>query len=163
MAEMHETKNDLLDQSIKFVRMQSGDDLVTELVHIKNETEEYYQLINPLKIVYMLSQRSGSISLSLVEWIFPRICEGQEFQIYPSDIVTVAQCTTDLIDYYYEALYKFSQSRDNVDFGKVPEKQKKAAKEERVEFEDIELPTDEEVEYIKKVLDDLAKTKRVLH
>lgn len=155
-------KDDLSDQAIKFVRMQSGEDLITELIHVKNEKDDYYQFINPLKIIYMLGQKNGSVSLSLVEWIFPRICETQEFQVYPSDVVTMGQCTNELTDYYYEALFKFAQSKDEIDLHKIMESKTKKI-HVKTEESDDNNPTDEEVEYIKKVLDDLTKTKRILH
>lgn len=156
---MHQPVDDV--PNVRFVRMNTGEDLITELVKVQHNEEEYYQFINPLKIVYIAGDRPGSLMLSLVEWVFPKICAMQEFQIYADDVITIAEPTEQLTDYYYEAILKFSQDeyRINMDDDFTPKR-----KSSRGESEDsFSEPSEEELEYIKKVLNDIKNGKRSLH
>lgn len=98
--------------------------------------------------------------LSFIEWVFPRISPFQEFPIYPSDIITIAECSEDITDYYFEALYKFSQVEYDIGIDKVKSKQSKPEKDL---FEDNREITEEEVEYIKKYFEEISNGKRKLH
>jgi hypothetical protein len=143
------------DPTIKFVRLSTGEDLISEVVEVKDDKEEYYLLVNPLKIVYVTGEKKGSIMLSFIEWVFPKITEKQQFKIYPSDVITMAEASTKIEDYYFEALIKLEKyvhntEDDGIDFDTQTEKEPE--------------PTEEEIEYIKTLLEDMSNnTKRKPH
>lgn len=145
------------DPTIRFVRLSTGEDLVTEIVEIKDDKEEYFLFVNPLKIVYVTGERKGSIMLSFIEWVFPKICAKQQFKIYPNDIIAMSEVTDKMEDYYYETIVKLDKyitaEDDGIDFGN--------------DFESSEEPrseiTEEEIEYLNKIIDDLKDVKRKLN
>lgn len=140
---------------IRFVRMKTGDDLLTELVQMKVNDQDCYLFVNPLKIVYVDGDKPGSLLLSLIEWVFPRISPKQQFQIYPEDVITVAEIGNEVTDYYFEALHKLDKS--SVSRGEI------VTSHTDIGTEDNSPPTDEEIEYLKKIIDDLKNGKRILH
>lgn len=144
------------EPSVRFVRMSTGEDLVTEIVEVKDDKEEYYLFVNPLKIMYVTSENSGSIMLSFIEWVFPKICAKQQFKIYPSDVITLTEVTDKMEDYYYETIIKLdkylSEENDGIELGNKSSKE--GLKEEI---------TEEEIEYLNKVIQDLKDVKGKLH
>lgn len=159
---MHQSIDDT-SPNVRFVRLNTGEDLVTELIKVQHNEQEYYQFVNPLKVLYLTGKNPGSLMLSFIEWVFPKIVPKQEFQVFPDDIVTIGECSEELIDYYFEALYKFSQSQDKVGIGSKFSKEE--SYDESNDYDDLTeiQPTEEELEYIKKVLDDLKNGKGKLH
>jgi len=105
-----------LEESIKFIRLSNGEDIISQLVEVRKEEEDsYYILINPLKIVYMTGSRPGILSISLMQWVFHRVCSEQEFTIYPSDVITIAKPTDSLAEYYQGSLEHFEEMRDKLE------------------------------------------------
>lgn len=139
---------------IRFVRMKTGDDLITEIVEMKVNDQDCYLFVNPLKIIYIPGDKPGSLSLSLIEWVFFRISPKQQFQVYPEDVVTVTEIGDEITDYYFEALHKLETATIT--------KKEIVTSHEDVE-ESNEPPSEEEIEYIKKIIDDLKNGKRTLH
>ena len=140
---------------VKFARLSTGEDIVSEIIEYKDNTEEYYTLINPLKIVYVPDDKDGSLYVSLMEWVFPKICSEQKFKIYPSDVITLATVSESMEDYYYEALIRIENLK----------KEKKQPKKSDyfVEEETRQDITDEELELINKIMEGLNKPNRKLH
>lgn len=137
------------DPIIKFVRLTTGEDLITEVVEIKDDKEEYYLLVNPLKIVYLTNDKKGSIMLSFIEWVFPKICDKQQFKIYPNNIVVISQASSKIEDYYYESIIKLenfvhNSKDDGIDFGDALDSEKEPE------------PTEEEIEYINNILEKMC-------
>lgn len=89
---------------VKFIRMQSGEDLIAEVseVHVDNE-ENYYIFDNPMKVIYT-STKEGYLSVSLMQWVFHHICEDQSFIIYMSDVITTSTPTESMIEYYWSTV-----------------------------------------------------------
>ena len=71
----------------KFVRLQNGDDIIAEVVEMEDENGVVFALFNPLKVIYMPSETTGYLSIAFMPWVFPRICEQQEFIIHAEDVL----------------------------------------------------------------------------
>ena len=144
-----------LEESIKFIRLSNGEDLISQLVEVRKEEEDsYYILINPLKIVYMSGNKPGILSISLMQWVFHRVCSDQEFTIYPSDVLTMAKPTDSLVEYYQDSLEHFDEVKE-----KLKKNTEFSASEEGV-FEDVD--DDKLLEELKEVLTNTS-SKRILH
>jgi len=152
---MHQPIDD--GPTIKFIRMNTGEDIIAQIVKPDQDDEEYYVLINPLKILYTMSETQG-ISIALMQWIFPRICDSQEFPVYSNDIITMCSPSKQMQTYYWNVLNKF----DDMGLVLAPTNRKYQEEEEEYEYDDIE-PTEEELEYINKMLEDVKNGKRKLH
>lgn len=142
-----------LEESIKFVRLSSGEDLISQIIEIRKEDEDaYYILINPLKIVYMAGTKPGILSISLMQWVFHRVCSDQEFTLYPSDVITMGKPTDSLVEYYQDSLDHFEE---------VKEKLKKNT-EFTSSSEDVYKDVEDLIDDLKEVIDNKAP-KRILH
>lgn len=145
------------ESSIRFIRMNSGEDLVTEILYVKTEeSDEYYIFINPLKIVYSLSDKPGFVSISLLQWVLPEICDKQQFTVYPNDITTLSPVSEEMEIYYWETLMRLQSSLDD----RVSKKKK--PKDSIDEMLDYDV-SDEDIGYVKDMLDDIKNNKRKLH
>jgi hypothetical protein len=143
-----------LEESIKFIRLSNGEDLISQLIEIRKEEEDsYYILINPLKIVYMTGNKPGILSISLMQWVFHRVCSDQEFTIYPSDVLTMAKPTDSLMEYYQDSLYHFDE---------VKEKLKKNTEFSSTEEVYKDVAVDDLLDELKEVLTNTS-SKRILH
>lgn len=144
-----------LEESIKFIRLSNGEDLISQIIEIRKEDEDaYYILIDPLKIVYMTGNKPGILSISLMQWVFHRVCSDQEFTLYPSDVITIGKPTDSLIEYYQDSLEHFED---------VKEKLKKNT-EFTSSSEDVykDVAVDDILDELKEVLDNTS-SKRILH
>ena len=143
-----------LEESIKFIRLSNGEDLISQLVEVRKEEEDsYYILINPLKIVYMSGNKPGILSISLMQWVFHRVCSDQEFTIYPSDVLTMAKPTDSLMEYYQDSLDHFDE---------VKEKLKKNTEFSSSEEVYKDVAVDDLLDELKEVLTNTS-SKRILH
>jgi hypothetical protein len=143
-----------LEESVKFIRLSNGEDLISQVVEIRKEEEDsYYILINPLKIVYMTGSRPSILSISLMQWVFHRVCSEQEFTIYPSDVITIAKPTDSLVEYYQGSLEHFEEMRDKL------EKSTEFSSEEET-FKDIS--ENDLLDELKEMLTNTS-SKRILH
>lgn len=125
-----------LEQSVKFIRMSTGEDLVSEVVEVKEDKEHnYYVLVNPLKILYMSGTTNPNVvSITLMQWVFHKVCDRQEFTIYPNDVITMADANESLIEYYHDSIEHFEKLKEK-NRAKVEEKEaeKEASLEEIME------------------------------
>lgn len=149
------TQPEPISSSVKFIRLNTGEDLASEVVYYKTNDDEYYVLLNPLKIVYSVSQsRPGYLSLSLLQWVLPEICSKQEFTIYPNDILTMSDASDEMDNYYWESLTKLTYLEQ--------EKSSKKAMEDIDDMFDVEVD-DTELSYVKEMLEEIKNGKRKLH
>lgn len=153
---MHQPIDEDTNQNpmVKFIRMNTGEDIIAEIVKCSEDNEDAYILVNPLKVLYTISETKG-VSIALMQWVFPRICDKQEFTIYSNDIITMCSPSKQMSIYYWNVLTKFTDikigSSSDID-----------GYEDEDEYEDID-PTEEELEYINKMLDEIKSGKRKLH
>lgn len=88
----------------KFVRLQNGDDIIAEVVEMEDENGVVFALFNPLKVIYMPSETTGYLSIAFMPWVFPRICEQQEFIIHAEDVLLMNDVAANMNDYYWDNL-----------------------------------------------------------
>jgi len=138
-----------MDNPVKFVRLNTGEDIITEVIFVR-DGEDHYLFVNPLKIVYNLGVKPDSLLVAFSPWIFSSLCAKQEFPIFPSDVITIADPSEDVIDCYWEFIEKMDKA-----------KKRTAAKEQEAYIEN-EI-TEEEEEFLRNVLDTIGKEKRKLH
>lgn len=145
-----------LEQAVKFVRMNTGEDLITQITEVRmDDSSNYYVLTNPMKLLYVTGgqTRPGMFSVNLMQWVFHRICEDQDFTIYPDDIVTIGNPTEDMIGYYWECVESFYAKREenkkNTQYGD--------------DFEDVNSD-EESLEMLQELLQGITKpVKGTLH
>ena len=136
------SKSDL--PSAKFLRLQNGDDLISEVVELGDDDNVYYLLINPLKVVYMESENIGYVQIAFMPWVFPKICDVQEFTLHLDDILFITEISSKMNEHYWENVESFIAYKET---GKLPSK---------------EEPETHDEEIIKEILDGLA-SKRTFH
>lgn len=134
---------------VKFVRMVTGEDVLTEY-EIKNNSTCFQ---NPLKVIYGLTPKQDGMIISLAQWVFDTICDKQTFEIKDDAILIVAEPTKEMTDYYWEAIDKNA--------GKKRKMQPVSNKQmQDDEFEEI---SEEEIEMIRTALEGAKEFKRKLH
>jgi hypothetical protein len=145
---------------IKFVRMITGEDVLTEYV-VKNlnygnnsgQFKDFIYFQNPLKVIYGLTPKQDGMIISLAQWVFDTICEEQMFSIRDSDILIIAEPTKEMTEYYWEAIDKNAGKKR-----KIQSVSQKDLQED--EFEEI---SEEEIEMIRTALETAKDFKRKLH
>ena len=128
----------------KFLRLTNGDDIIAETIEMEDDKGIFYMLHNPLKVVYMQLQNPGYLSVSFIPWVFPRICDNQEFTIHASDVLLMSNVSEKMNEYYWDNLDTLIQRIDET------------PSEPQQEQEDQE-------EKILDMLKELTETKRTFH
>jgi len=140
------------ESTVKFVRLSTGEDVIAEVNYFESDKEAYYVLNNPLKIVYMTGSKPGILSISLMQWVFWRISDTQTFTIYPEDVLTVANTTNSMEEYYWSSVDHFNEFKEKFD--------------KQTEFDGyLEESEEDQNEMIKTIVDALKNSdpKRKLH
>ena len=107
-----------VEASVKFIRLNNGEDLVAYAYHVPADDVEagHYILNDPLKIMYITNNATSAsrayMSISLMQWVFAKITDKQEFKILERDILTTSEPTKSLIDFYYETNEHFAELRE---------------------------------------------------
>jgi hypothetical protein len=104
----------MLENSVKFVRLNTGEDLVSEVSEVENDDNRYYVLHNPMKIIYQMNMKGGGLTISLMQWVFARICDDQDFIVYCNDVVTMNKPTDSLENYYWETVEHFDTVKESL-------------------------------------------------
>lgn len=94
-------------EEITFFRLVTGEDLIASSIKVKKDgfDDDHYILTNPLKVIYITNPQSKmKLNISLMQWIFERISDSQEFKIYKTDIITTAIPSISLSEYYNDAV-----------------------------------------------------------
>lgn len=86
---------------VKFVRLTNGDDIVAEVVETEDDKGVLYMVINPMKVIYVQSEHQGYLTVSFIPWVFPKICDHQEFTIHAEDVLLVSNVSEKMNDYYW--------------------------------------------------------------
>lgn len=152
-----------LEQSVKFVRMTTGEDLISQITEVKSndDSENYYILTNPMKLTYSVggANKPGMFAINLMQWVFNRICEDQDFTIYPTDILTIGNPTDDMIEYYWDCVDNFLEMKEK---NKKNTEYVKPSDEEE-EFDEY-IDDNESLELLKDLLEGINKpVKGTLH
>lgn len=134
-----------IEESVKFVRLNTGEDLITQLLEVVQDESHYFTLINPMKVLYTGST-SGYMTVGLMQWVFNRICKEQSFDISSDDILMIGKPTDSIVEYYWECVDHFNK----------PDTTTKEEKPSPVSDE-------EGYEMLQEILDSIKKDKRSLH
>jgi hypothetical protein len=131
------------NQSIaKFIRLKTGDDIIAEAFETGDATGDYITVINPLKAMYVPATSTGYLQIAFMPWVYPRICDQQEFNIKREEVLLYQDVTDNMNEYYWESVEHYL-----------------AAKREKVE-EIQEEKIDEEI--MEELLEEIRKG-RVMH
>lgn len=100
---------------IYHIRLNTGEDLISQVVwpETKPGNEGHIILVNPMKILCIPSSKPGFVTLSLMQWIFAKITEDQEFNIFNRDILTMSKPNPNLKEYYNETVEYFNRRNTN--------------------------------------------------
>lgn len=93
----------------KFIRLQNGDDIVSEAVEIQEDDEHFYMLINPLKVVYMPT-KGGYMSIAFMPWVFPSLVDRHEFTIHFDEILMISDVSKNVNEHYWESINTYIKS-----------------------------------------------------
>ena len=143
-------------QPVKFVRLNTGEDIICEL---GEPTKPDTVLIKrPLKVFYsMMENNSGmsSMGVSLIHWIFPKICKNEEYEIDSKDVLLVSDASQDISEYYTEAISTI----------KLNDVYKEYLDDEYLEDGDMEIDlSEEDEEAVNEFLESIkSNQKRTLH
>lgn len=88
---------------LTFIRLTSGEDIIAELVGVNSQLG-LCTITNPMKVLYIPGKHPGSVILTLIHWIFPKVSESKDFTIQDSHIIATAKPSHVLSQYYYRIL-----------------------------------------------------------
>jgi hypothetical protein len=153
-----------IEGTVRFIRLNNGEDLISFAYHVpKDDFEDGHYILNdPLKVVYITNTTTRPMmSISLMQWIFSRISDKQEFKISEKEILTTAEPSSSLIDFYYKTTEHFN---------KIKEEQKREiqfSNDEDMEPEEFDeddyIEPSEGLEMLKDLLSNMGKDKKKLH
>jgi len=110
-----ETKEEIKN-SIRFIRLATGEDILASVVYVRmgdsehNDDEYDLFVVNPMKLMYLVSEDRQSLVISVVEWVLSSIVDDQKFQLEPSQILAMSAPSDNLIERYIAATeVKFDQ------------------------------------------------------
>jgi hypothetical protein len=105
-----------IDGQVRFFRLNSGEDIIAFSYRVpKDDVEdEHYIMNDPMKIVYMTTSKGSRpfMSISLMQWVFSRISDKQEFRIETRDVLFAVEPAISLIDYYCETVDHFNEMKE---------------------------------------------------
>lgn len=115
-----------LEPEVKFLRLSNGEDIISEIIEIEEDETQYITLVNPMKVIYLPGTNPGSLTVSMMQWVFPRICTVQNFNINYDDILTIGIPSNAMIAYYYGTVEHFSNDEKvakNFEFPELEEEE----------------------------------------
>lgn len=113
----------------KFVRLTNGDDLVAEVVETEDDKGILYLIVNPLKVIYMQSPHQGYLTVSFIPWVFPKICDHQQFTIHGEDVLLLSNVSEAMNEYYWNNLETLDPK--NSPGPEIPQEQEEIAEDEQ--------------------------------
>lgn len=145
---------------IKFIRMSNGEDIisrVSKMVKIDNGKTHYY-LDKPLKIIYSIRQsspQSDALVITLVQWIYDYVSDTQNFSVVEDNIMTLANPSSEMLQYYTEAIDKYNRRKNK--------KKEQPIVEDSFGDNGLDGLTDEELEALDAILKEMLPDKSKLH
>lgn len=97
------TKSNLRPNAVKFLRLNNGEDIVAEV----EELDGSFVVMNPCKVMYISSGKTGFLSISLMQWVFSRICSEQSFELNKRDVLFVTLPNESMTEHYYDSVEHF--------------------------------------------------------
>jgi len=142
---------DVTEPEVMFFRLITGEDIISLSQEIprSDEGDSHFLMKNPMKIIYMQNPLIPSkMAISLMQWVFGRICETQQFKVYENDILTISQPSKSLMEYYHEAVTAM-ETKPMLDL------------EESDTMDEDDLEDDSEM--IKSILEHIEPSKKTIH
>lgn len=136
-----------MEQKVEFFRLVTGEDIVSEYdIDLNNNS---YTLYNPCKVVYMSSAKPGFLSISLMQWIFSKLCEEQTFNLPMSQVLIKSSVTESMVDHYFQSVEYFEKKELNkqIDFDSPID----------TDDEDLSETSEEGLELLKQIMDKINK------
>ena len=99
---------------VEFIRLITGEDIVSEY----EDHEDFYRLHNPCKVVYVSSMKQGYLSISLMQWVFTRICENQIFDLPKNQILLKSKPSEKMVEHYFGSVDHFfnTSKKEDISF-----------------------------------------------
>jgi hypothetical protein len=105
--------NDEIYSKVKFFRLITGDDLITE---VKDTTESVLTVVNPMKVLIDADLDAGRQTIYMHCWMPQGIAKGNECKLFYKDIIFVADVEQDIVDYYAGVVFEMHE--DSIPFKK---------------------------------------------
>lgn len=134
-----------MEQNVEFFRLVTGEDLVSE--YEISEDKTHYRLYNPCKVVYLTSAKPGFLSISLMQWIFSKLCVEQTFDLPINQVLIKSVVAEPMIDHYFQSVEYFDKN----------ELQKKIEFDSPI-TDDSEEYSEEGLELLEKIMEKIGKT-----
>lgn len=83
--------------NIKIIRLQSGEDVIADYTQV--EGDESVLLTNPMTLMFKRMPTGRAVML-MSPWLPLELVEKNEAWLYQSDILTIVQPKSQIIDYY---------------------------------------------------------------
>lgn len=128
---------------LKFLRLNSGEDIISETCAIDDNT---IRIINPMKIIYMVNENMGMMSISLAPWIFNKISESDYFDMGKHNILVSSKISIQMTKSYYGLLNRLKNNIEDEDDNEYDD--------------DI---TEEDLKETKEMLNQAIQNKKRLH
>jgi hypothetical protein len=125
------------------LRMITGEDVISDTIHLNEAGNSRYLISNPLKIVYLPIKKGSHLSISLMQWMFSRISDNQDFEIKEHNVLMTTEPSDSLLEYYYKTVEYFLELRAE---------QKKLAEYDEAElYKEVAMSEDDDDEMIEKL------------
>jgi hypothetical protein len=105
----------------KFIRLTNGDDLIADVVETEDEDGILYTVFNPLRVVYIDSEREGYTAIAFSHWVFTGLCDQQEFVIHAEDVMLIADLSEKMNKHYWDYLERDNDNKEKSRMDKIKE------------------------------------------
>ncbi len=105
----------------KFIRLTNGDDLIADVVETEVEDGILYTVFNPLRVVYIDSEREGYTAIAFSHWVFTGLCDQQEFVIHAEDVMLIADLSEKMNKHYWDYLERDNDNKEKSRMDKIKE------------------------------------------
>ena len=132
--------------NIKLIRMQNGDDIISDIL----QTGNMVKLTNPMRLIFRRLP-TGQTMMLIAPWLPNELIEEDHAIIANSDVLTFFSPKNKLVEYYNKMVEINVQRKE--EFGKVLDEYLQSEIETAdLEVEETELPTEvmEAIEEIKR-------------
>ena len=154
---------------VLFFRLDNGEDVIAHAIRVLKDDfeDEHYILDSPLKVIY-LQGNSKSLSISLMQWIFPKISLAKQCKIMASKILTTAEPSDNLVDFYYETIdqmekYRIERERETEDYTSSKPSLEPVTEEDLYDNDFQDFTEEDGVEMMQELIEHLKNTKRTIH
>lgn len=103
----------MINQNIKIIRLQTGEDIVA---HSDELDDDCISLVNPMRLIFR-RMPNGQAVMMMIPWLPVELIKEDSAIIYLEDIITVLDPKESMIEYYQNLISKnMSEDSDSDDF-----------------------------------------------